>query len=211
MACHARRVRAAETDAFVLDALRTFRLPDSAIEAVRAELERRRKAHKPGDIDRQRERLEGTLARLGQRFDWGELPDTDYRQKVTEVRRQLAALPSPDDKIILFDRYRSEVRSFPETLDAASDEKVREFGRRCSSSAWRRPTGRLPGWSGQLRRGRSSRLLRCSAWRPRTDSNRRRHLRTVPLYPLSYGGLASSYRGEPDPRGCEPQPIRNPL
>ena len=46
---------------------------------------------------------------------------------MTEIRRQLAALPSPDDKIILFDRYRSEVRSFAETLDAASDEKVREL------------------------------------------------------------------------------------
>ena len=44
-----------------------------------------------------------------------------------EVRRQLAALPSPDDKIVLFDRYRAEVRSFPETLDVASDEKLREL------------------------------------------------------------------------------------
>jgi hypothetical protein len=98
-----------------------------AIEAIRAELERRRKAHKPGDIDRQRERLEGMLVRLGQRFDWGELEEADYRQKVMEVRRQLAALPSPDDKIVLFDRFRSEVRSFPETVDAASDEKRREL------------------------------------------------------------------------------------
>ena len=45
----------------------------------------------------------------------------------TEIRRQLAALPSPDDKIVLFDRFRSEVRSFPETVDAASDEKRREL------------------------------------------------------------------------------------
>jgi hypothetical protein len=62
VARHARRVRADEADTFVLDAPRTFRLRDSAIEDVRAQLERRRKAHRPGDIDRQRERLEGMLA-----------------------------------------------------------------------------------------------------------------------------------------------------
>ena len=127
VACHARRVRADEADAFVLEALRTFRLPDSALAEIRAELERRRKAHKPGDIDRQRERLEGMLAHLGQRFDWGDLEEPEYRQKVGEVRRQLAALPSPDDMIILFDRFRAQVRSFPETLDAASNEDLRGF------------------------------------------------------------------------------------
>jgi hypothetical protein len=80
-------VRADDADAFVLDALQTFRLPDSALEDIRAELERRRKAHKPGDIDRQRERLETMVVRLGQRFDWGELEEADYRQQVMEVRR----------------------------------------------------------------------------------------------------------------------------
>ena len=45
---------------------------------------------------------------------------------MTTVRRQLAALPSADDKLVLFDRYRAEVRGFDETIDAASPEKLRE-------------------------------------------------------------------------------------
>ena len=103
-----------------------------------------------------------------------------YRQKVMEVRRQLAALPSPDDNIVLFDRFRSEVRSFPETVDAASDEKRREL---VSLLVERVETDdrHVAGWSGRLRRGPSSRRQqpkpktgRCGVKRPRTDSNRRR-------------------------------------
>ena len=78
-------------------------------------------------VEHQRERLEAVLLRLGQRFDCGELPESEYRGKVADIRRQLAALPSPDDKLVLFDRYRSEVRSFAETLAGASEEKVREL------------------------------------------------------------------------------------
>ena len=36
-------------------------------------------------------------------------------------------MPSSDDKLVLFDRYHSEVRSFAETVDAASPEKIREL------------------------------------------------------------------------------------
>lgn len=90
-------------------------------------LERRRKAHKPGDLEHQRERLEAVLLRLGQLFDWGELSESEYRGKVADIRRQLAALPSPDDKLVLFDRFHSEVRSFAETLIGASEEKVLEL------------------------------------------------------------------------------------
>ena len=39
----------------------------------------------------------------------------------------MAALPSPDDKLILFDRYRAEVRGFAETLDAGNDEDRRRL------------------------------------------------------------------------------------
>lgn len=54
--------------------------------------------------------------------------ESDYRQKITEVRRQRAALPSPDDKMILFDRSRAaELRSFSEMVDAASGDKLQEL------------------------------------------------------------------------------------
>ncbi len=43
------------------------------------------------------------------------------------VRRRLAALPSSDHKLVLFDNYHQSVRSFPETLAAASPEKLREL------------------------------------------------------------------------------------
>jgi hypothetical protein len=39
----------------------------------------------------------------------------------------LAALPSPDDKLILFDRYRAGVRGFAETLEAGNDEDRGRF------------------------------------------------------------------------------------
>jgi DNA invertase Pin-like site-specific DNA recombinase len=125
--CNARRVRAGDADGFVTDALHRFRLPDEALEEVRAELFRRRKADKPGDLDRQRERLRRSEAALLEQHRHGYIDDEQLHREMTTVRRQLAALPSPDDKLVLFDRYRAEVKSFAEALDAAAPEKLREL------------------------------------------------------------------------------------
>jgi hypothetical protein len=59
--------------------------------------------------------------------DWADLSEADYRRQVSEVRAQLAALPGGNSKLVLFDRYRAEARSFAEMVDAASGDKLQEL------------------------------------------------------------------------------------
>ncbi len=63
-------------------------------------------------------------------FGWGDLSEADYRRQVQEVRAQLAAIPSPDHKLVVFDDYRqraAEMRSFAEMVDSASGDKLQEL------------------------------------------------------------------------------------
>ena len=121
------------------------------------------------------ERLKRAEAALLEQHKHGYVDDEALHREMTTVRRQLAALPSSDDKLVLFDRYRAEVRGFDETLDAASPEKLRELVVLLADRV-RRQTGKSLGSSGPPRPGRSSspaprmppRGLR-GAWRPRTE------------------------------------------
>jgi hypothetical protein len=80
--------------------------------------------------DRERERLANRLARLSDMFGWGDLAEPDYRRQVSEVRAQLASIPSPDGRMVTFDDYRrraAEMRSFAEMVDSASGDKLQEL------------------------------------------------------------------------------------
>ena len=125
--CRARRVRADEADRLVVDALIEFRQADAHLDAVRDELLRRRKAHKPGDMDRQRERLKRAEVALLEQHRHGYIHDETLHREMTSVRRQLAAMPASDDKVVVFDDYRQAVRSFAEIVAAASPEQLREL------------------------------------------------------------------------------------
>jgi len=51
----------------------------------------------------------------------------EYRQRVAEIRAQIAILPGSDNRLILFDKYRDEVRAFAEMVDSASSDKLQEL------------------------------------------------------------------------------------
>jgi hypothetical protein len=101
--------------------------PEDRIGAAREELARRLRAPQPGTADKERERLETRLRKLGDLYGWGDLSEADYRRRVSEVRAQLAALPGANSELVLFDRYRAETRGFAEMVDAASGDKLQEL------------------------------------------------------------------------------------
>ena len=126
--CDARRARAEEAEAIVLERLATGVLPEEAIEAAREDLRNRLKAPRPGLIDQQRKRLEMHLAQIRKRFDWGEFEgDAAYLREKEETERSIAALPGADDRLALFDRSRSIAVTMAENLERATPEQIREF------------------------------------------------------------------------------------
>ena len=188
VACHARRVRAAEADGFVVDALRRFRLPDSALEAVRAELERRRKALRPGDLDRQRERLKRAEAAILEQHKLGYIELDDLQQEMTTIRRQLP----PSLSVTLFSvgtpGFLPGDRRAPDPSCALLVDKA---SRRPRCVVQRRHLD-WPGPAILPRGGSRSRgargVGRGAPGRTRTaDAG----LRTASLCPLSYGGAAA--------------------
>jgi hypothetical protein len=175
--CDARRVPADVAEGLVVSRLKERLAPDAAIAAAREELARRLRAPQPGTIDRERERLGTRLGKLADRYGWGDLSEADYRKQVAEVRAQIALLPGSDNRLVLFDKYRAEVRAFGEMVDAASGDKLQELvpwlvervETHDRSVVRIVPTPAVRPffeWA-------DDEALR-GVWRPRTDSNRRR-------------------------------------
>lgn len=110
----------------------------------------------------------------------GYIDDETLHRELTTVRRQLGALPSSDDKFVLLDRVRAEVRSFTETVDAAARETP---GARRARRDDRAAVGDLDNAreTVSLPRRPKPASARCWAWRPRTDSGTRHRQQSMTL------------------------------
>ena len=110
-------------------------------------------------------------------YGWGDITEPDYRKQVSEVRAQLAALPAEDNKLVLFDKHRAEVRAFAEMVDAASGDKLQELVpwlvERVETDD-RRVVRIVPTEPAQPFFADADEDGLRGVWRPRTDSNRRR-------------------------------------
>lgn len=121
VACHARRVRAVDAEAFVLDALSSFVVPQEQMDAAARELRQRLATGQPGGSDKERSRLTKRLEALRKQHEWGEIEDDEFRKAASEVRGQLAGLPGENGKVLEFARYRRVASSLPDAIAAAHD------------------------------------------------------------------------------------------
>ena len=185
--CDASSVPAGAAEEIVIDAISQMTLPPSVIEQARTELAHRLDVPATDVIGTKRRRLEGRLNRLTQLYSWGELEADEYRRQMTDTRAMLAELPDPN-KLIAFDRNRRIMVSMAENVEKATRSQLQELVQLLvervqgkdrtvdpASIEWTPPARPFFGevrWYGAPGRTRTA------------DA----HLRTVPLYPLSYGG-----------------------
>jgi DNA invertase Pin-like site-specific DNA recombinase len=125
--CAERRVPAEEAERVVIAKLREHQFTDEEVMIGRARLAELVAADTPGTADKERERLERALKRLGDRYTWGDLEEADYRRQVGEIRNQLAALPAPDRKMADYDKRLAEFRAFSEIVPTASRDELQEL------------------------------------------------------------------------------------
>jgi Recombinase zinc beta ribbon domain len=126
--CRARRCPADLVEAEVLAAIARGILPQTVIDAARAEL--RRLLETPGlaSAGRQRARLVTRLEQLKKQHAWGDLNDAEYLAKRDATRADLAELPD-GDRIRTFDAYRTRVLELPDAIEAASPARREELSR----------------------------------------------------------------------------------
>ena len=128
LGCRARRSPADVIEASVLATITDAVLPDSVIEAARAELRRRLETPEVATAGRRRPRLMNKLEQLKKQHGWGDLTDAQYLTQRDAIRAELAALPD-DDRIRSFDAYRARLLALPEAIAVASPARREELSR----------------------------------------------------------------------------------
>jgi DNA invertase Pin-like site-specific DNA recombinase len=128
LGCHARRCPADLVEEKVMSTIATAVLPDSVIEAARAEL--RHRLDTPGTVSagRQRSRLQTRLENLKKQHGWGDISDKEYQTERDAVQAALAQLPD-EDRIRAFDAYRARLLALPGAIAAASPARREELCR----------------------------------------------------------------------------------
>jgi DNA invertase Pin-like site-specific DNA recombinase len=121
-------VRTDDADTVVLDAVRAGVLPPAAIEEARELLRERLAVPQTADSAELRRRLAQRQERLGDRYEWGELDEAEYRARRDQVQRQLDAIPD-DEKLVRFEAYRQIAVSVAEALEAFTAEQRQELVR----------------------------------------------------------------------------------
>ncbi len=189
--CRASRVPAHDVEEHVFTSLAEMVATAEVMNAAREELRHRLKAAShggrvPREVPTAYAARRSSLSRI--RGDISRKPD--YRRQRAETEDHLAQLPSQYDKSIEFDRRCAVVRNLDESLAVAMDEQRQELVSLLVErvdTADKRVTGvRIMPPARPFFQTRDA-CARCGAPPGRTRTADA-HLRTVPLYPLSYGG-----------------------
>lgn len=90
--CGARFARADTVEGSFVDWLGTYHLPDDWQRTIVPLQERAGR----NEAQAKRERLTAQLVRLRQMYQWGDLPDAEYRAQVAEVRVEMALIVVPE-------------------------------------------------------------------------------------------------------------------
>ncbi len=144
------------------------------------------------------------MKRLGDRYTWQEIGEAEYRAERQKLEAMLVELPLPaESNLVAFDRAAALYEEIGAIISDTTREHQRQHhpGHRRARAGDRGRRERDPGAArgaavlrGLRRRGRGDRrgarrsaqqLVAGAPGRTRTADA---HLRTVPLYPLSYGG-----------------------
>src|SRR5664280_3496358 len=128
LGCQARRCPADQIEEAVLASIAGGVLPQTVIDAARAQL--RQKLDTPGVAvaGRTRARLLTRLEQLKKQHAWGDLTDAVYQAERDAARVALAELPD-GDRILAFDAYRARVLALPEAIAVASGARREELCR----------------------------------------------------------------------------------
>ena len=128
LGCRARRCPADGIEAEVLASIADGVLPQSVIDAARAELRQRLETPGVAVAGRTRARLLTRLEQLKKQHAWGDLTDAVYQAERDAARAALAELPD-GDRILAFDAYRARVLALPEAIAVASGARREELCR----------------------------------------------------------------------------------
>ena len=126
--CEAETVPAEAAEGAVLNTIAGMILPQRVIDTARAEVRRRLRTPHASTHEKQRQRLQTRQANLRKQFEWGDIPEDEYRRKMADCERQLAILPSTD-KVLLFDRNRQVMVSMAENVMKANPRQRKELVR----------------------------------------------------------------------------------
>jgi hypothetical protein len=176
--CDSSNVPAATVEQAVVEHIAGHFTPPDVLDQMRDELRRMR--HVPDEgLRAKRQRLDTALKRLGDRYTWQEIDETEYKAQRREVEQQIASLPLPvESNVIAFDRAATELLPFAEVIRETTAEhqraivghiveKVTITDREVTDIVVRLEA--RPFFS-DLAEGEAD----VWRWRPRTDSNRRR-------------------------------------
>ena len=128
LGCRARRCPADGIEAEVLASIADGVLPQSVIDAARAELRQRLETPGVAVAGRTRARLLTRLEQLKKQHAWGDLTDAVYQAERDAARLALAELPD-GDRILAFDAYRARILALPEAIAVASGARREELCR----------------------------------------------------------------------------------
>ena len=77
-----------------------------------------------------RQRLQTALKRLGERYDWQDIGEAEYKEQRAEIRAKLAELPpAQDSNLLAFDRAAATLLPFAEIVRDATLEHQRDIVR----------------------------------------------------------------------------------
>jgi DNA invertase Pin-like site-specific DNA recombinase len=126
--CRSRRCPAELVEVAVLAQIAQGVLPESVIEAARAELRQRLRTPDAAATDRQRKRLLTRLEQLKKQHGWGDITDAEYRTERDRVKVALDQLPD-GDRVVVFDAHRARILALPDAIAAASPARREELCR----------------------------------------------------------------------------------
>jgi DNA invertase Pin-like site-specific DNA recombinase len=123
--CDSSNVPAATVEQAVVEHIAGHFTPPDVLDQMRDELRRMR--HVPDEgLRAKRQRLDTALKRLGDRYTWQEIDETEYKAQRREVEQQIASLPLPvESNVIAFDRAATELLPFAEVIREARAEHQR--------------------------------------------------------------------------------------
>ncbi len=179
--CSSSNIPADTVEAMVVRHLASQATPPAIVEAMRDELRLMR--HVPDEgLRAQRQRIETAMKRLGDRYQWQDIDEPEYRAERRKLEALLAELPlAVDSNVLAFDRAASTLLPFADVIEGTTPAHQRAIvahivervtiDERAVTDVDVRPEAR-PFFADYHAAGEPSDAV--WRWRPRTDSNRRR-------------------------------------
>ena len=183
--CSERHAYVGDTDAQVIEYVATCVETPELVALAREELRRMR--HIPDEaLSLMRQRLETAIKRLGDRYMWQEIDEAQYHTERRRLEAQVGELPPPaDSNVIAFDRTAEQLLPIAQIIRETTSEHQGALVRHIVETVTVKGGEVVNVCLRTEARPFYAEFGNGAPGRTRTADA---HLRTVPLYPLSYGG-----------------------